>query len=79
MGQKGYIQTYYLLDNPIYLEMAEAYNDLVKILNEVSESGKNYSDEELIAFYSQWLSTKDKALERKLNRRGFFIGGVFES
>lgn len=78
MGSKGYSQAYYIIDNPLYLEMANTYDDLVKILNEVAEAGKHYSDEEILAIYSDWISTKNPTLERKLNRRGFVTKGVSE-
>jgi len=78
MGQKGYTQAYYILDNPVYLEMAKTYRDLVNILNEVADAGRHYSDDEMLGLYAEWLSTKSVALERKLARRGFLTKGVNE-
>lgn len=76
MGQKGYTQAYYILNNPVYLEMAKAYRDLVKIINEVSDASKHYRTDEILALYAEWLSTKNKVLERKLAKRGFMTKGV---
>lgn len=78
MGKKGYTNRYFLDKKKIFYNLSLKFDDLVRVLNEVSESRKKYTTEEICDLYDKWFSTKDPNIGRRLNSKGFLTKGILE-
>lgn len=55
---------------PVFGELAAKFQQLVDALNEVSESGYQHSDRDILRLYELWLATGSRRAQRLLSKLG---------
>jgi hypothetical protein len=54
----------------VFVELSEKFQDMVDILNEMRESARTMSDENLLRTYELWIKTGSRRAERMLKQSG---------
>lgn len=58
---------------PLFKELAQKFNNLAKILEEISETHQLNTASDIIMVYKKWLLTRSKKLEKWLRERGVLV------
>ncbi len=56
----------------VFIELAEKFQDMVDILNEMRESARTMTDENLLRTYELWVKTGSRRAARQLNQSGVY-------